>query len=139
MKESGKATATMRTALACVVFFYSANLIKPDTKYIGRGIPSKPTLPHRSPIKEVISAILESANLRGDALVGTLASTGIRFGTIPSLKLRHKRKAKPEDLEHHDCSCKDRSQSLRFDGYLLNVYEVEKEQYFTYLARWAGR
>src|SRR4051812_12589167 len=42
LKKSGKATATMRTALACVVFFYSCNRVKIDSKFVGRRIPKKP-------------------------------------------------------------------------------------------------
>jgi hypothetical protein len=134
LKDAGKASATMRTALACVVFFYSCNRVKLDSKFIARRIPRKPALPHRSPTKEEVAAIIEAANLRGKALVGTLASTGVRLGAIPLLKLRHRRKAKPEELEHHDCSCKDRSQPLMFSGYLVNVYEGEEEHYFTFIS-----
>jgi integrase len=134
LKDSGKATATMRTALACVVFFYSCNRIKVDGKFIARRIPKKPALPHRSPTKEEVAAIIEAASLRCKALVGTLASTGVRLGAIPPLKLRHRRTVKPEELEHLDCSCKDRSQALRFNGYLLNVYEGEEEGYFTFIS-----
>jgi len=39
LKDSGKATATIRTALACVVFFYSCNRVKLDAKFIARRIP----------------------------------------------------------------------------------------------------
>lgn len=39
LKDSGKASATMRTALTCVVFFYSCNRVKLDSKFIARGIP----------------------------------------------------------------------------------------------------
>jgi hypothetical protein len=39
LKDSGKATATMRTALACVVFFYSCNRLNIDSKFIARRIP----------------------------------------------------------------------------------------------------
>ncbi|MGH9991619.1 MAG: hypothetical protein ACREAZ_03125 [Nitrososphaera sp.] len=102
LKDSGKASATMRTALACVVFFYSCNRVKLDSKFIGRRIPKKPALPHRSPTKEELAAIVDAANLRGKALAGTLASTGIRLGAIPPLKMRHRRKVRPEELEHHD-------------------------------------
>jgi hypothetical protein len=68
-----------------------------------------------------------------------LASTGIRLGALPPLKIRHRRKTKLEELEHHDCSCKDRLQPLRFNGYLLNVYEGEKEQYFTFVSEEASK
>ena len=129
----------MRTALACVVFFYSCNRIKLDGKFISRRIPKRPTLPHRSPTKEEVTAIIEAANLRGKALVGTLASSGIRLGAVPPLKLRHLRKVKPEEIEHHDCSCKDRAQSLRFNGYLLNVYEGEEEHHFSFISEEAGK
>ena len=100
----------------------------------GAEFQKKPALPHRSPTKEEVTAIVESANLRGKALVGLLCSTGIRLGAIPPLKIRHRRRVKPEELEHHDCSCIERSCSLRFDGYLLNVYEGETEQYFTVIS-----
>jgi len=139
LKDSGKASATMRTALACVVLFYSCNRVKLDNKFISRRIPKKPGRLHRSPTKEEVAAIVEAANLRGKALLGLLASTGVRLGAIPPLKMRHRRNVKPEELEHHDCSCKDRSQPLRFNGYLLNVYEGEEEQYFTFISQEAGK
>jgi hypothetical protein len=139
LKDAGKATCTMRTALASVILFYSCNRVKLDGKFIGRRIPRKPALPHRSPTKEEVTAIIEAATLRGKALVGTLASSGIRLGAIPILKLRHRRKAKPEELEHHDCSCRDRTVPLRFNGYVLNVYEGEEEHYFTFISEEANR
>src|SRR6185503_12460376 len=139
LKEAGKASATMRTALACVVFFYSCNRVKVDGKFMARRIPKKPGVPHRSPTKDEITAVIEAANLRGKALVGTIASAGIRLGAIPPLKLRHRRKAKPQELEHHDCSCKDRSQPLRFSGYILNVYEGEEEHYFSFISEEASK
>jgi hypothetical protein len=83
LKDSGKATATMRTALACIVFFYSSNRVKVDSKFIGRRIPKKPPLPHRSPTKDELIAIVEAANLKGKALIGFLASTGVRLIRIP--------------------------------------------------------
>lgn len=67
LKDSGKATATMKTALACIVFFYSSNRVKLDGRFISRRIPKKPTLPHRSPTKEEVAAIIEAGNLRGKA------------------------------------------------------------------------
>lgn len=139
LKDSEKASATMRTALACVVLFYSCNRVKLDTKFISRRIPKKPARPHRSPTKEEVAAIIEAANLRGKALLGLLASTGVRLGAIPPLKMRHRRIVKPEELEHHDCSCKDRSQPLRFNGYLLNVYEGEEEAYFSFVSEEARK
>ena len=139
LKEKGRATATMRTVLASVGFFYSANRVKIDTKFIGRRIPKKPALPHRSPTKEEITSIINTANIRGKALVGLLGSSGVRVGALPPLKIRHRRKARPDELEHMDCSCKDRSQPLRFDGYLLNVYEGDEEQYFTFVSEEAGK
>ncbi|MGH9991681.1 MAG: hypothetical protein ACREAZ_03445, partial [Nitrososphaera sp.] len=139
LKDEGKATATMKTALASVAFFYSCNRVKIDSKFIGRRIPNKPALPHRSPTKEEISAIVDTANLRGKALVGMFASSGVRVGALPPLKMRHRRKVKAEELEHYDCSCKDRSQPLRFNGYLLNVYEGDDEQYFTFVSEEAGK
>ncbi|HKZ62255.1 MAG TPA: hypothetical protein VJZ68_07575 [Nitrososphaera sp.] len=134
LKGSGKATATMKTALACVVFFYSCNRVKVENKYIGRRLPKMLALPHRSPTKAELGGIIEAANLRGEALANTLASTGVRIGAIPELKLRRRRKVKPEELEHHDCRCKDRSRPQRFNGYLLNAYDGEEEQYFAFMS-----
>jgi len=139
LKEAGKATATMKGALASVVFFYSCNRVKIDSRYVGRRIPRKPTLPHRSPTKEEVAAIVEAANMRGKALAGLFASSGVRVGAVPHLKIRHRRKVTPDEMEHKDCSCKDRSQPLRFNGYLLNVYEGDPEQYFTFVSEEAGR
>lgn len=134
LKDAGKATATMKTALSSVVFFYSCNRTKLDSKFIGRRIPKKPTLPHRSPTKEEVATIIGVANARGKALVGLLASSGVRLGAIPPLRLRHIRMPKPEELEHNDCSCKDRTRPLRFGGYVLKVYEGEEGQYFTFIS-----
>lgn len=55
------------------------------------------------------------------------------------MKMRHRRKVKPEELEHHDRSCKDRSRPLMFNGYLLNVYEGDEEQYFTFISEEASK
>jgi hypothetical protein len=129
----------MRTVLVCMVFFYSCNPGKNRQQFICRKIPKKPALPYRRPTKEELAAIIEAGNLRGKALVGMLASTGIRLSAIPLLKIRHLRKVKPEELEHHDCSCKDRPQPLRFNGYVLKMYDGEEEQYFTFLSEEASK
>lgn len=138
LKEAGRATATMKTALASIVFFYSCNRVRIDSKFVGRRIPKKPALAHRSPTKEVTS-IVEVANLRGKCIVALLISSGVRVGAVLPMKMRHHRRVKPEELEHRDCSCKDRSQPLSFNGYLLNVYEGEEEQYFTFMSEEASK
>lgn len=139
LKDADKSTATMRTALASLSFFYSCNRIRIDSKFVGRRIPKKPARPHRSPTKEELVAIVDAANMRGKALVGLLASSGVRVGAIPPLKIRHMRKVEPLELEHHDRSCKDHSRPLVFNGYLLNVYEGEDEQYFTFISEEARK
>jgi hypothetical protein len=131
--KTSNSTSTMRTALACVVLFYSANRVRIDQKFIECRIPKKPALPHRAPTKEELVKIAEAANPRGKALVGVFLS-GVRLGAVPPLKIRHRRFCKTEELEHHDCNCKDRSQPLLFRGYLLKVYEGEPEEYFTFIS-----
>lgn len=86
-----------------------------------------------------MTSIINTANIRGKALIGLLLSSGVRVGALPTLKIRHQRKAKPEELEHMDWNCRDRSRPLRFNGYLLNVYEGDDEQYFTFVSEEASK
>jgi hypothetical protein len=136
--KTSNSTSTMRAALACVMLFYSANRVRIDQKFISRRIPKKPALPHRAPTKEELVKIAEAANPRGKALVGVFLF-GVRLGVVPPLKIRHTRFCKTEELEHHDCNCKDRSQPLLFRGYLLKVYEGEPEEYFTFISEEGSR
>ena len=118
MREELKiASATINTRIASIRKFYDTNDIelrwKKIKSYVGRNR-SKRNKKDRPYTHLEIQKMLEKADQRGRVAILLMASTGMRVGAIPLLKIRNL-----ERLE-------------KYSLYKVTVYENEDEEYITF-------
>lgn len=109
-KEQGKSYQAISNILNALKAYYQINDIVLNTRKIGRFMPPQRTIrKDRAYTHEEISKLLEVAELRMRVVILLLASSGVRLGAIPLLKLRN------------------------IDNNKITVYEDDKEEYFTFI------
>lgn len=97
--------------VSAVKSYYQINDIILNIKKISRFMPEQRKVrKDRAYTHEEISKMLKEADLRGQALILILASSGCRIGAIPNLKLHN------------------------LDNYKLIIYENDKEEYYTFVS-----
>ena len=108
---------TRHTYLAAILTFYEINDIPIRRKRIARFLGQESTRKNkdRAYTTEEIRKMLEHADIRSKVLVLLLASSGMRIGAVPDLKLRHLTKI-PEP----------------YNLYKITVYENTREEYNAY-------
>jgi integrase len=113
LREQGLAYNTIQVRLNSIFHFYAMNDVVLNKKKIKmfKGEFSRKSV-DRSYTHQEISKVLQVCDLRMKAVILLLASTGMRVGAIPSLKMRH--------LEKMDSI------------YKVTVYEGSNESYFTF-------
>jgi integrase len=110
LKKQGKSSAAIHNYIAPVSSFYAIHDVTLNIKKIGKFIPeNKKVKNDRGYTHQEISRLLEIADERARAIILLLASSGIRKGGIPLLKLRHLQDTK------------------------LVIYENTNEEYFTFI------
>jgi integrase len=120
MREELKiASSTINTRIAAVRKFYDCNDIELKWKkiksYVGRARTNKNKGKKDRPYTSLeILKMLEKADERGRAIILLMASTGMRAGALPSLKIRN--------LERIE----------KYSLYKITVYENEDEEYITF-------
>jgi site-specific recombinase XerD len=93
LKKSGLSYITINRYLAGVMFFYIMNDVLLNKYKIKKYLP-----PHqkqnedRGYTREEIAQLLQFSDERSRALILLLASTGMRIGAVPDLKIKHLRK-----------------------------------------------
>jgi len=108
-KEQGKSYQAISNILNALKAYYQINDIVLNTRKIGRFMPPQRRIrKDRAYTHEEISKLLEVAELRMRVVILLLASSGIRLGAIPLLRLKN------------------------LDNYKITVYEDDKEEYFTF-------
>ncbi len=101
-----------------LIHFYSLNDVRLNTVKLQKFLPEqKKKNVDRSYTHEEIKTILDNCDVRMKAVVSILASTGIRRGALPMLKLSH---------------VEDRKNSEGQKVYKFTIYENTKDQYFTF-------
>lgn len=118
LREENKLTAnTINTKIAAIKKFYDTNDLelrwKKIKSYVGRGR-NKRNRKDRPYTHFEILNMLEKADQRGRVIILLMASSGIRVGAIPSLKIRN--------LERIE----------KYNVYRITVYENEDEEYVTF-------
>ena len=106
---------SMNGYLSAIKKFYKANRVKIEWEWVkqfNKGDDSKHEIKGYS--KEQIAKMLNYCDIRTRALVLLLASTGMRIGAIPSLRM------------------KDLTLREEFGLYQVKVYPKDKHQYFTF-------
>ncbi|MDW0221189.1 MAG: hypothetical protein QOG24_09780 [Nitrososphaeraceae archaeon] len=120
MKEQGKQYSAIHNYVSAITAFYKINDIILNVTKISKFMPEpKRARKDRAYTHEEIGKILEIADERMRAVILLLASTGIRIGAIPLLKLRNLEKI--EDGYNH--------------LYKIVVYEGYRQEYFTFCSR----
>jgi len=112
-KEAGMSWAALHNYVAAASKFYLINDINLNLKRVNRFMPEHVKIrKDRGYRPDEILKLLELANERTRALILVLASTGVRVGAIPTLRV--------SDLED------------KGDIYKVTVYNNTREEYFTY-------
>ena len=110
MKKEGMNWGAIHNYVSMIVSFYKINDVVLNTTKITRFMPEQRKVKKdRDYTHEEISKMLEIADERMRVVILLLASTGIRIGAIPSLKIR------------------------TVDDMKITVYENAKEEYFTFM------
>jgi integrase len=118
-QERQIAAVTINLYVASVIHFYAMNDVTLNRKRIGRFIPEKIRInKDRAYTREEISKILEFCDMRNRAIVLLFASTGIRVGAIPDLRIEHLQKIY------------DQASSAKL--YQITAYDGFKEEYITF-------
>jgi site-specific recombinase XerD len=113
LKQQGKSYAAIRIYLAAVKSFYKINDIFLNDSKISKFLPEqKRVRKDRAYNHKEISKLLEIAEERMRVVILLLASTGVRIGSLPELRLRN--------LERISDDC-----------YKLTVYENYNQEYMT--------
>jgi integrase len=110
MKKEGKSHGAIHNYVSKILSFYKINDVILNTTKITRFVPEQRKVKKdRGYTHEEISKMLEIADERMRVVMLLLASTGMRIGAIPSLKIRN------------------------VDDVKIIVYENDKEEYFTFI------
>jgi integrase len=84
--------------LLLYIIFFSINDITPNRKKLSKFVGEQENkYEYRSYTREEISRLLDICDERGKAIVLLMASTGIRVGALPELKLKHLKRCKIDD------------------------------------------
>jgi integrase len=110
MKSKGKGYSAIHNYIAAVLAFYKINDVILNVTKINRFVPmQKKVKKDRAYNHEEISKFLEISDERMRVIILLMASSGIRVGALPLLKLRNLEEQK------------------------LTVYESDREEYFTFI------
>lgn len=114
LKKEGKSYAAIRMYLAAVKAFYKINDIVLNDSKISKFLPEqKRVRKDRAYDYKEISKLLEIADERMRVVILLLASTGIRIGALPELRLRNLEK-------------------INIQYYKITVYENYNQEYMTF-------
>lgn len=116
LKKQGRGFAAIHNYVSAICKYYRKNRIILDTKNIREYLPEfRKSKKDRAYTYEEIHRLLDVADERMRSVILLLASTGIRVGAIPSLRLRNLEKVESE-----------------YDIYKITVYEGFNEEHITY-------
>lgn len=119
MKKEGKSFRAIYNYVSAISKYYRMNRVSLDTKHIREYLPEfKKSKRDRSYEHEEIRKLLDIADERMRTVILILASTGMRIGAIPGLRLRNIEKV---EIDADVTSI-----------YKITVYEGFKEEYITF-------
>jgi len=117
-KKENKGHSYLSVAFCSIKHFCVMNDIRINKEKIGKFLgEAQRKNTDRAYTHQEISKILDVADIRMKSVILLMASTGMRIGAIPDLKLKHL-----EEIEN------DKQIAL----YKITVYERAKEQYYTF-------
>jgi integrase len=117
MKKQGKSFAAIHNYVSAICKYYRTKRVSLDTKHIHDYLPEfRKSKKDRAYSHEEIHKLLDIADERMRAVILLLASTGMRIGAIPGLRLRNVEKVESEYGEIYE----------------ITVYEGFNEEYITF-------
>lgn len=118
LKKKGKGFAAIHNYVCAICKYYRMNRVILDTKNIHEYLPEfRKSKKDRAYMYEEIQRLLDVADERMRAIILLLASSGMRVGAIPFLRLRNLEKIKI---------------SFETEIYKITVYEGFNEEYVTF-------
>jgi integrase len=118
MKKQGKTFSAINNYVSAICRYYRTQRVHLDTKNIHQYLPEfKKSRKNREYKHEEIQRLLDVADERMRAVILLLASSGIRIGSIPALRLRNIEKVTTES---------------ELSIYKIIVYEGFNEEYVTF-------
>lgn len=125
MRNSGMAYSTAVVHLAALYHFFSINDITINRKKLSKFVGEQENkYEYRSYTHDEISSLLSLCDERGKVIVLLMASTGMRVGALPGLKLKHLKKHR---LDTYNSSVKGQEEYT----YQINVYASSKKYRYT--------
>jgi len=119
MKIQGKSFAAIHNYVSAICKYYRKNRVSLDTKHIREYLPEfRKSKKDRAYTHEEIQSLLDIADERFRAVILLLASTGMRIGAIPDLRLKNIEKISINSTEN--------------EIYKITVYEGFNEEYITF-------
>ena len=115
LKKDDLSTSFINTNFCALKHFYFMNDVRINKEKIGKflGEPKKKNV-DRSYTHSEIKSMISIAESRFQVVISVLASTGIRIGPLPSLRLSHLQKIPEQGV------------------YKFKIYENTKDEYFTF-------
>lgn len=111
MRNQGKGYAAIHNYVAAALAFYKINDVILNVNKINKFIPAQKKIrKDRAYTHEEISKLLELSDERMRTVILLMASSGIRVGALPLLRLRN------------------------LEGQKLTVYEADREEYFSFIS-----
>ena len=118
MKKQGKSFAAIHNYVSAICKYYRTKRVSLDSKYIRERLPEfKKSRKDRGYEHKEIQSLLEIADDRFRAIILLLASTGMRIGAVPSLRMRNLEKIQIDNATFI---------------YKILVYEGFNQEYVTY-------
>jgi len=119
LKKQGKGFSAIHNYVSAIAKFYRTKRVYLNTKHINEYLPEfKKSKKDRPYTHEEIHKLLDVADMRMRAIILLLASTGMRIGAIPGLRLRNIEKVSQFELDTHI--------------YKITVYENTNDEYVVY-------
>ncbi len=128
MRHSGLAYSTALVHLAALYHFFSINDITINRKKLSKFVGEQENkYEYRSYTHDEISRLLSLCDERGKVIVLLMASTGMRVGALPELKLKHFKKCELENTSSSNTKGKQEY------TYQIHVYASSKKyNYITF-------
>lgn len=122
LKTQGKARNTIKTPVCSLELFCDANDLAINWKKINRLLPSqlKKSGSKAYSTEHVQKMLQSTVDLRNKALIHFIASSGVRIGAVPELKIKHIR-------------------NMPFGCKVVTVYPGDVEEYITFLTPEASK
>jgi integrase len=137
MKKGKSSYSTRSVHIAALYHFFSINDITLNRKKLSKFVGEQENkYEYRSYTREEISRLLDLCDERGKVIVLLMASTGMRVGALPELKLKHLKRYKIDDNAHiYQIHVYATSRKYSYKAYCTPECAQAIDKYFEYRKR----